>query len=197
MAGSASFIELVTRLRQGEDQAAAEVFELYATRLIDLARSRLSERLRRKLDPEDVLQSALKSFFSGVRDGTIPLADWDNLWTMLVVITLRKCQKQVVYYGRARRAIGREAQGTPDGSEWCVAYEAIAREPLPEEAAQLVDTLEEALSGLDDVDRQVVLQTLQGIKPAQVSTNLVITQRRTYRVLERVRDRLLRQRDAG
>lgn len=196
MTGSASFVDLVARLREGERDAATEVFELYAKRLIELARSRLSDRLRRKLDPEDVLQSALKSFFSGVQQGTISLADWDGLWTILVVITLRKCRKQVIYYQRACRTIGRERHSEGSDEECRVAFEAIAREPLPDEAAQLVETLEEALRGFDDVDRQVLLQTLQGDKPAEISVKLGITQRRTYRVLERVRSRLLRQRDA-
>jgi RNA polymerase sigma-70 factor (ECF subfamily) len=191
MGGSPSFVELVTRLRRGEDDAATEVFELYATRLVDLARSRLSNGMRRKLDPEDVLQSALKSFFVGVRKGKISLSDWDGLWTVLVVITLRKCRKQVVHYQRASRDISREAYG-----EWCRAFEAIAREPSPDEAAQLIETLEEALLGFEDIDRQVLLLTLGGDKPIQVSSALGITQRRVYRVLERVRARLLRQRDA-
>jgi DNA-directed RNA polymerase specialized sigma24 family protein len=196
MPGSPSFVELAARLRQGEDDAAAEVFELYASRLIDLARTRLHNRLRRKLDPEDVLQSALKSFFSGVSAGKISLSDWDGLWTILVVITLRKCSKQVIYYGRARRAIGREVHLRAGDKEWRLAVAAIAREPQPDEVAQFVETLEQALRGFNDIDRLVLLQTLQGIKPAQISMALAITKRRVYRVLERVRARLLRLRDA-
>jgi RNA polymerase sigma-70 factor (ECF subfamily) len=197
MAGSASFVKFLTRLRQGDDEAAAQVFELYAARLIDLAHSRLSDGVRRKLDPEDVLQSALKSFFIRVREGKISLSDWDGLWTVLVVITLRKCRKQIVYYRRARRDISREDYAGAEGTEWRLDYEAIARDPSSEEAALLVETLEQALSGLDDADRQVVLQMLGGSKPAHVSVLLGITQRRVYRVLERVRSRLLRQSDAG
>lgn len=196
MTGSTSFVELVTRLRQGEEKAAAEVFELYARRLIELARSRLSKRLQPKVDPEDVLQSALKSFFSAIQEGTISVADWNGLWTILVVITLRKCRKQITYYRRACRTIGREhpLQGSEKDSR--LAFEAIAREPSPDEATLLVETLEEALRGFEEADRQVLLQTLQGVKPAEISAQLAITQRRIYRVLERVRARLIRQRDA-
>ncbi len=196
MAGSTSFLDLVTRLRQGERDAAVEVFELYARRLIDLARSRLSHKLRRKLDPEDVLQSALKSFFSGIQEGTLSVADWDGLWTILVVITLRKCKKQVTYYQRACRTLGRERHFQDADQEWRTAFVALARDPSPDEAALLVETLEETLRGFDDVDRLVLLQTLQGQKAAEISATLAITQRRVYRVLERVRARLLRQRDA-
>jgi RNA polymerase sigma-70 factor (ECF subfamily) len=193
---SPSFVELVTRLRQGDEEAAAQVFELYARRLIDLARSQLSNQLRRKLDPEDVAQSALKSFFRGVRHGKISLSDWDGLWSLLVLITLRKCRKQVVYYRRARRAVAREVPALADDNERRLAVEALARDPLPDEAAQFVETLEEALFGFDAIDRQVLLHALRGDKPAEISETLGITQRRTYRVLERVRTRLARRRDA-
>jgi RNA polymerase sigma-70 factor (ECF subfamily) len=194
--GSPSFVELVTRLRRGDDEAAAQVFELYAKRLIDLARSQLSNQLRRKLDPEDVAQSALKSFFQGVRHGRISLSDWDGLWSLLVLITVRKCRKQVVYYRRARRAVGREVSEPADDNERRLAVEALARDPVPDEAAQFVETLEEAISGFDDTDRQILLHALRGDKPAEISQTLGITQRRIYRVLERVRSRLVRQRDA-
>src|SRR5438105_690572 len=70
MPGSPSFIDLNERLRAGDEDAAARVFELYGRRLIGLARSRLHERLRGKVGPEDVLQSVLKSFFCRVAGGT-------------------------------------------------------------------------------------------------------------------------------
>jgi RNA polymerase sigma-70 factor (ECF subfamily) len=194
--GSASFVELVTRLRQGDEEAAAQVFELYARRLIGLARSQLSNQLRPKLDPEDVAQSALKSFFRGVSDGKVSLSDWDGLWGLLVLITVRKCRKQVVYYRRARRAVAREVPALADDNERRLNVEALARDPLPDEAAQFVETLEEALFGFDATDRQVLLHALQGDKPAEISETLGISQRRTYRVLERVRSRLARRRDA-
>ena len=57
------FAGLMRRLRSGEDAAAREVFERYTRQLVGLARRRLDERLAGKVDPEDVVQSAFKSFF--------------------------------------------------------------------------------------------------------------------------------------
>ena len=51
------------RLRSGEDEAAREVFVRFAARLAGLARRHLDVRLAVKVDPEDVVQSAYKSFF--------------------------------------------------------------------------------------------------------------------------------------
>src|ERR1700679_4129725 len=60
--------DLLARWRAGDQQAATEMFHRYANRLILLARSRLSPRLSHRVDPEDVVQSAYRSFFADTRD---------------------------------------------------------------------------------------------------------------------------------
>jgi|GEM_PF-5148995 len=112
------------------------------------------------------------------------------------VLTLRKCGKQVKYYRRACRSVGREARLPASDDDSHVAFEALAREPMPDEAALLVETLEEVQRGFDQEDRQIVVLSLQGSKPSEISKGLNFTERRVYRVLERVRARLERQRDA-
>ena len=62
-------IDLVTRLRQGEQAAASEVFLRYTHRLLGLARKHLDARLAAKVEPEDIVQSAYKSFFQRHQDG--------------------------------------------------------------------------------------------------------------------------------
>ena len=58
------------RLRAGDDEAAREVFDRFARRLVGLARRRFDRRLAHRVDPEDVVQSAFKSFFVRHREGT-------------------------------------------------------------------------------------------------------------------------------
>src|SRR5262245_50887646 len=82
-------------LRNGDETAAAEIFERFTGRLIGLARSRLDQRLQGKVDPEDVLQSVYRSFFVRHRDGKFKLESWDNLWSLLAQITVRKCCRQI------------------------------------------------------------------------------------------------------
>src|SRR5262249_58687579 len=90
MSEDAAFAEVMGRLRAGDQAAAAEVFRRFANRLIGLARTHLDRRLRQKVDPEDVMQSALKSFFVRHADGEFDLTGWDSLWSLLVGIPLRK-----------------------------------------------------------------------------------------------------------
>src|SRR5690348_6415942 len=98
MTAPESFADLMARLRQGDQDAAAQLFQQYARRLIGLAHRRLDDRLRQKADPEEVMQSVLKSFFVRQRQGQFELDNWDSLWALLVRITLHKCGHRVEYY---------------------------------------------------------------------------------------------------
>ncbi len=102
--------EIVARWRAGDQQAAGALFRRYAERLLALARSRLSSRLARHIDPEDVVQSAYRSFFSGARAGRYVLKRSGDLWRLLVAITLPKLHHQVERPPAGKRRYPREMQ---------------------------------------------------------------------------------------
>jgi hypothetical protein len=64
-----SFAGLMARLDAGDNDAAAEVLDRFTHRLIALARLRLDARLRQK----------------------VGLHNWKALWSVLALITARKC----------------------------------------------------------------------------------------------------------
>src|SRR5205814_1905623 len=68
-----SSAELVARIRAGDEQAEDALFQRFTERLIAKAAARLSPKLARRVDPEDVVQSALATFFRKARDGRIVL----------------------------------------------------------------------------------------------------------------------------
>ena len=136
-----SFDVCLARLRAGDEEAAAQVFHRFAHRLIGLARSRLDRLLRQKVDPEDVLQSVFQSFFAKSTEGHFELRDWDSLWAILTVITLRKCGRHLKHFLAARRDVRREVPGTsPD--DLAPTGRPSAATPRPAEAAVLSETLE-------------------------------------------------------
>src|SRR5262245_10583924 len=135
-----SFADLMARLRAGQDDAATQVFDRFASHLVELARKHLDAQVLQKVDPEDVLQSVFRSFFARYPSGQLGgFASWDNLWAMLVVITLRKCGRQMDYFHAACRDVRREVAGqpNPDGS----ALAGGGDEPTPSEAAMLTETV--------------------------------------------------------
>jgi RNA polymerase sigma-70 factor (ECF subfamily) len=190
-----SFADVMAHLRAGDDEAAAQVFHRFAHRLIGLARSRLGPVMRQKVDPEDVLQSVFKSFFVRQAGGQVQAEDWDALWGMLVVITLRKCGRRVNHYRAARRDVRREVGHEPAGPSGA-AWEAADPEPAPEEAAMLTETVEQLLASLEGKQREILTLSLQGQSVPEISAALGCTERTVYRVLERVKEWLQSVHDA-
>jgi len=195
MSGSNSFFEMMDRLKQSDPEAAARVFERYSQRLLALARSRLDERLRAKLDPEDITQSVFNSFFQRQAEGQFDLTDWDSLWSLLVVITLRKCGHRIEHLRAARRDVGREQPLAPRGDVRDV--DLPVEDPTPSEVAQLRETLERVMQQLSDArERQILALSLQGCTAAEISLKVGRSERTVGRVLKNIRSHLQRLRDA-
>jgi RNA polymerase sigma-70 factor (ECF subfamily) len=197
MAEHDSFAALMIRLKEGDQAAAAEVFERFLRRLIALASHQFDSWLRPRADLEDVVQSAYKSFFAGQGQGRFELADWDGLWGLLAVITLRKCYRRRDYLRAERRDAAREvplatpqsqpAEDTP--ASW---WEAIDREPTPLQAAMLTETVDRLLGNLQRPERAIVELSLQGHTTPEIAARLGRSRRTVRRVRERVKDYLLR-----
>ncbi|MDA1049161.1 MAG: ECF-type sigma factor [Planctomycetota bacterium] len=107
-----TFRDVYARLTEGSQAASAEVFERYARRIIGLARRRLDERLQGKEEPDDILQSVLRSFFVRQRDGKFDLNNWDGLWALLATITARKCNRRLEYWNAEKRNVAQEIHPT-------------------------------------------------------------------------------------
>jgi RNA polymerase sigma-70 factor (ECF subfamily) len=187
MSPSDSFAELMARLRDRDDDAAAALVQRYAARLVALARSRLGQEVRQKVDPEDVLQSVYRSFFVRQQEGQLDPGGWDSLWSMLALITLRKCANQVAHFRAECRDVRREVALGPEAAS---PDQALAGDPSPSEAVALAETVEEVLRGLDGRDREIVTLHLQGYSIPEISARVEWAERTVHRVLERVRKRL-------
>ncbi len=194
MSPNDSFAVLMTRLRSGENTAAREVFVRFAARLAGLARRHLDARMIAKVDPEDVVQSAYKSFFLRQRDGALDVGTWDGLWGLLTMITLRKCADRAAYYRSEKRDVTRETNtGTADDSTPGVVEMALDREPQPDEAAALTETVEALFRSIDDPDERAILElSLQGHTATEISERLGRAERSVRRLREHIRKRLER-----
>ena len=188
-----SFAALMHRLKAGEDGAARVVFERFAARLIGLARKSLDGKLLQKVDPEDVVQSAYKSFFVGQREAEWAFGGWDGLWGMLTLITLRKCAERAEYYRAGKRDVRREVPPAADSGAGAAADIALDREPQPEEAAVLVETVEALFRAAGDADERAILElSLQGYSAAEIVDQTGRAERSVRRLRERTRKRLER-----
>jgi RNA polymerase sigma-70 factor, ECF subfamily len=194
-ASTTSFAALMGRLRSGEDAAAQEVFQRFVRQLVALARRQVALRLAHRMDPEDVVQSAFKSFFVRHRAGKLEAENWNGLWNLLTLITLRKCADRVAYLRAERRDVGREVHAA-EGREppW---QQAPDREPRPQEAAILAETVELLWRSVQDDERPVLELSLQGWTAVEISLRLGRALRSVQRLRERIRKRLVRMGEAN
>jgi RNA polymerase sigma-70 factor (ECF subfamily) len=187
----------MTRLRSADQDAARYVFQRFADRLIGLAHQRLDRQVRPKVAAEDVVQSVFKSFFLRYADGQFDLGDWDGLWGLLVTITLRKCWRQARRFHGPVHDVGREFRPPPDEDTSAGGWEALSREPTPEQAAALAEMVEQFLGGLTGRERQVCELRLQGYTVPEISERIGRTEFTVEGVLKKIRQHLRRLRDDG
>jgi eukaryotic-like serine/threonine-protein kinase len=184
MLEDASNQELLDAWRRGHHDAAEVLVRRYMIRLTALARSRISRKLARRIDGEDAVLSAWRSFFVGVEDGRITVPADDDLWPLLVTLTLRKLARQAARHAAQRRAIDDE-QSLDQVPSW---PEIVSREPSPEHAAMVADELESLMASLDCSDRELLSRRLQGQDPAAIGEAMGLTERTIRRRLQSIRE---------
>jgi RNA polymerase sigma-70 factor (ECF subfamily) len=175
---------LVRRLKAGDQRAAAELFASYARRLAALADQHLSRRLAARVEAEDVVQSVFRTFFRRNSRGEFQINSRDQLWRLLVTITLRK----VRVTGRRHTARVRDVRAQAEGDDWL--HEAVAREPSAEEAAALLDQIEHLLRGLPAVFAELLELRFQGLPDTQIARQLGVSRQAVQRMRKELERRL-------
>ncbi len=192
-----SVTRLIIDLRSDEaavrELAARLVWGRYFQELLALARSHLSARIRGREDEEDVLQSMYKSFCLRQRRGDFDLSNRDQLWKLLVQITLRKARNIANRHLLARRDVRRDAGGNsapPDGfdDQATLLNQLDMDEPTPAEAALLNEALEQRFQALREPELRLIAQKkLEGYTNQEIAQELKCTVRTVERKLERIR----------
>lgn len=171
-------------LKAGGDSAAQHLWEQYFDRLVHLARSKLRNvrGLSAADDEEDVALSAFDSFCRRAADGRFPrLSDRDDLWRLLVVLTVRKAWRKIEV-DRTKKRGGLDA-GDELGLE-----RAIGREPSPQFAAMVAEEYRRLRDALqDDSLRRVLDLRLEGYTQDEIAARLGCASRTVSRKLNVIR----------
>jgi DNA-directed RNA polymerase specialized sigma24 family protein len=191
-------------LRAGGDSAAQHLWERYFDRLVHLARNKLREVPRRGAaeDEEDAALSAFDSFCQGLADKRFPqLADRDDLWRLLIVLTLRKACDQLTRQRALKRgggmAVGEsDLSGADDQRDGAGLDGFVGDEPTPEFAALVADQYRRLRDGLgDDSLRQVLDLRLEGYLQEEIAARMGCALRTVARKLDVIRETWLRGED--
>jgi RNA polymerase sigma-70 factor (ECF subfamily) len=173
---------LVRWLRSGNDAAAARLYSRYVDRLRALARAKLSADLSRRVDAEDIVQSVFRRFFQAARQGNYDAPAGEDLWDLLLVITLNKIRSEKSFQRAAKRDVRRTAEGGRDG----VSLEQIAiRNDVA--AAMLRLHVEEALARFPADYRTVVELRMEGYEVRDIAQRTGRAKRTVERILQESR----------
>ncbi len=190
-----SVTQWIDGLKLGDPHAAQALWERYFGRLVRLARARLAPCAGADEDEEDAALSAFDSFCGGLARGRFPLlADREDLWRLLVVITARKASAQVDRRRawkrggqRLRTDRGAPAHGSDDRDDDRLA-ELVGREPTPEFAAMMAEEFRRLLDRLgDDQLRRIALERMEGYTADEIAERLGCARRTVARRLELIR----------
>ena len=183
----ADSVDLMARWKAGDEQAAAAIFDRYVNRLIGMARSMLSERMRRRVEPEDVVQSVYRSFFQKAEADRYVLEKTGDLWKLLATITVSKVRGQVEFHTAQKRGVYTEESLNLGGSVYGLRPEAVADQPRPEDAAAVIEEVHVVLERLDPLQKQIFELALQNKDVDEISSEVQRSARTVRRTLQQVR----------
>ncbi len=181
--------EWLDGLRKGDEDGARRIFEHYSHQLCRLAQRHLTSRLRQRVDSEDVVQSVFRTFFHRDSQGQFKVDHSDELWRLLVTITVRKARGIWRRNSSDGRSFARE-QPLDD-----VALASVfSSQPSVVDVLVLADEIEHLLEGLEPQHTQALELRLGGLNATEAASEMGISRQAFYRLLEPMRARLL-QRD--
>jgi RNA polymerase sigma-70 factor (ECF subfamily) len=184
MSESPSFERVLSGVRRGDADGVAElIVRRFADRLVALAARRISERLRRRVEAEDVVQSVFRTFFRRLDDGLMELRDWESLWGLLARIAVCRICRHAEHNAAARRNQNREVDWTADAQPF-------DRDPATEEVLIAEDLHACLVDAMPKQYRPILLRILDGGTHEEIARELGTSISTVERVHRRARDRL-------
>lgn len=189
-----SVTQFIHLLREGDPKAATPIWNHFYSRLVTLANKKLTSRVRRVVEGEDVAQSVFDSCFRAVQEGRVPdLKNRDNLWALLVTITERKAfntNRNITAQKRGGGKVSGESVFLSRSDSFSPGIAGIAGdEPTPEFVAIFAEEVQNRLDSLPEDARKVVSLIMEGYKQKEIATKTGFSIAKVERKLALVRDK--------
>jgi RNA polymerase sigma-70 factor, ECF subfamily len=193
--------QLERRVDQGDGQALLALFSCHRQRLKHIIRLRIDDRLKRRVDPSDVLQEAFLDVARRAADylaaPTLPPFLWFRWVAREKLLALHRR-----HLGARLRDAGLEVsihqRGLPHASSASLAAMLLGRLTSPTLAARRVEVqkkIQDALDGMDSIDREIItlrhFEELSNVEAAKVlGLSKTAASNRYIRALKRLKDAL-------
>jgi RNA polymerase sigma-70 factor, ECF subfamily len=182
---------LVRRLRAGSEGAAQHLYARYVARLRGLARAKLTADLSGRVDPDDIVQSVFRRFFQATRRDDYVAPGGEDLWDLLLVITLNRVRSEQAFQRAAKRDVRKtsspsRATDAERGEDPLAAI--AARDESAVAALRLY--VAEALEMLPPEHRRAVELRMEGYEVREIAAALGRSKRTSERLLQEARELL-------
>jgi DNA-directed RNA polymerase specialized sigma24 family protein len=194
----ASISTWLERVKGGDEDAAALLWDRYFRRLLGLARARLvALRRHGAADEEDVVLSAFNDFFGAVRaDKYADLHGRNDLWRVLATFVANKAKTLIDRETAAKRGGGRvqgeSALGAPHGgSSAQVGFDRVeSREPDPLLVAEVEEKFRQFLASLNEREAEITCLLMEGHGTPEIAGRVGRSPATVRRCLAVIRDAL-------
>jgi DNA-directed RNA polymerase specialized sigma24 family protein len=190
-----ALVDLQASDPQVRNEAAQRLWDRFAPRLRALARRRLNPRIRVREDESDIVQSLFRSFLAAQQgDGDTP-GGREQLWRLLVRMTLCKVANAANHHQRARRDVRRERRpvswsGPPgEGEDLPIELHRFQGPSAEEEAISRIE-LARLLGLLREDLREILVWRLEGYTNAEIGRKLYRTERTVELKMRLIRETL-------
>jgi RNA polymerase sigma-70 factor (ECF subfamily) len=176
---------LLRRFRNGESDAATELYLRYAERLHALVVSQCARDLAPRVGPEDIVQSVFRTFFRRVAGGQYDVPEGEELWQLFLVIALHKVRSTASFHRAAKRDVRTTTTGLSDSlaSRQLLSPDELARTTLHMVIDELLDNLPESM-------RAIVELRIEGREVEEIVERTQRSRRSVERALQEFRTRL-------
>lgn len=177
----------VRQLREGDPDAAENLWIRFSPRLLGLARKTFGNADCRMTDAEDAAQSAFVSFWKRASSGRFAEdLDRNELWSLLATITVRKVRRQLRRERTQKRGAGQVVPESSVGGSGALPF--LLDEQSGHISAEHMDhTIEELLGILDEEPRAIVLLKLMDYTNREIAEIRGCTERKIERKLQLIR----------
>jgi RNA polymerase sigma-70 factor (ECF subfamily) len=176
---------LLRRFRNGQSDAATELYLRYAERLHVLVAGQCAPDLAPRVGPEDIVQSVFRTFFRRVARGQYDVPEGEELWQLFLVIALHKVRSMASFHRAAKRDVRVTTTGLSDilVSRHLVAPDEMALTSLCLVIDELLDTLPSSM-------RAIVELRIEGREVEEIVARTQRSRRSVERALQEFRARL-------
>lgn len=180
---SGDFQSFQRRLQEGESAAVQKLFDDYSRRLIQLAGKNIHPALLKRFDGEDVVQSVFRTFFRRQEAGKFHVARAQQLWQLLVTLTLCKTRSHARKHTAEKRNASADRAIFDDN-------QMLDRQPSPEDALALWEEIDVVLEGLPDRAAEIISMRLEGRNRSEIAAELNLSRQTIHRILKLIESRL-------